>query len=341
VCVGGNTGKELNHGKDLCGVCGGDNSTCRDCANAIAGTKTTDICGACKEPGDGTRDSCVKLGIPKKLCLAVASTTVKIPAAGLSAYDGATCTIAGSATGVSAALSADKKAVEITTGDQTSNLGGATSKDLAFSCTATKTGASNSGALSAAKDVFFYNEAGIGLTSVSPSEVATTSTAQNLTITGSGFVNSTYLKCIVKKKGGNVAVDAVYVGATTIQCNGVPGSMKSEAYEISVDTCGTNQFDDSKKLTFTYTKAMPTIKSAKFLTCSTLMVSFNGPVQTIAKPAVCDHVFNDTANQTSLGSSYKCGMKGPFAIKVSMRGSPTFTYGSTLLINYLALKADR
>ena len=40
----------LIQGKDLCGVCGGDSSTCEDCEGVPNGGKVEDICGNCKHP---------------------------------------------------------------------------------------------------------------------------------------------------------------------------------------------------------------------------------------------------------------------------------------------------
>ncbi|MDZ7848248.1 MAG: T9SS type A sorting domain-containing protein [Owenweeksia sp.] len=45
-CVGGNTGKPANFGKDDCGVCNGNNAD-KDCAGVCFGTAVTDDCGDC------------------------------------------------------------------------------------------------------------------------------------------------------------------------------------------------------------------------------------------------------------------------------------------------------
>ena len=39
-------------GKDSCGVCNGDSSTCLDCAGVPNGLKKIDLCGACLLPSD-------------------------------------------------------------------------------------------------------------------------------------------------------------------------------------------------------------------------------------------------------------------------------------------------
>ena len=37
-------------GKDACGVCNGDNTTCQDCDNVPNGPKQIDLCGLCRDP---------------------------------------------------------------------------------------------------------------------------------------------------------------------------------------------------------------------------------------------------------------------------------------------------
>jgi len=47
----------------MCGKCGGNNSTCLDCAGVPKGPKETDLCGNCLLPSDARFNSgCLKLG---------------------------------------------------------------------------------------------------------------------------------------------------------------------------------------------------------------------------------------------------------------------------------------
>ena len=88
VCVGGNTGKSLNWGKDRCGVCGGNNK-CVDCVGVVRGKNETDSCGECLDPkldrlqfnkcpkildvdvkaitGDESTQMCLTIAAPKKI----------------------------------------------------------------------------------------------------------------------------------------------------------------------------------------------------------------------------------------------------------------------------------
>ena len=62
-CVGGTSDRKENYGKDACGVCGGDNSTCVDCDGVINGSKTIDRCGSCLAKSHPNFNSgCLKLG---------------------------------------------------------------------------------------------------------------------------------------------------------------------------------------------------------------------------------------------------------------------------------------
>ena len=58
TCIQGCDGNYTNDGThqldDECGVCGGDNSTCIDCAGTPNGTFITDSCGACVSENDTT-----------------------------------------------------------------------------------------------------------------------------------------------------------------------------------------------------------------------------------------------------------------------------------------------
>ena len=61
-CAGGTTGRPDTFGMDACGVCDGDNATCKDCKGIVNGGKTFDLCKDCKDEGDPTRNTgCVKL----------------------------------------------------------------------------------------------------------------------------------------------------------------------------------------------------------------------------------------------------------------------------------------
>jgi hypothetical protein len=62
ICAGGTSGKAVTEGEDACGVCGGDNSTCLDCADVPNGGKVRDYCNKCLLPSDPRyNNECVTL----------------------------------------------------------------------------------------------------------------------------------------------------------------------------------------------------------------------------------------------------------------------------------------
>ncbi len=65
---------------DLCGVCGGDSSTCRDCAGTPNGTRHVDTCGVC----DGDGSSC-------KGCDGIANSGKVLDACGVCGGDSSRC----------------------------------------------------------------------------------------------------------------------------------------------------------------------------------------------------------------------------------------------------------
>ena len=80
-------------GMDLCGKCGGDNSTCKDCSGVPNGVNRTDLCGSCLNPNDTLFGSaCVRLGrfshedVPN-----TGGFVVMVPGAGLARASSADC----------------------------------------------------------------------------------------------------------------------------------------------------------------------------------------------------------------------------------------------------------
>ena len=150
ICVGGNTGKSLTHGKwnsvftgkfacksqtfvilwlhfelwegiiqrsgqqgkevvwviglkfilgvDACGICGGNGTTCHDCAGVPNGGKKMDLCDKCLSPDDvNFNTACVKLGrFTPSVGYVAGGMKVMIKASGLKPYDNVTCNFLGS-----------------------------------------------------------------------------------------------------------------------------------------------------------------------------------------------------------------------------------------------------
>jgi hypothetical protein len=101
-CAGGTSGKPRAHGEDACGLCNGDNSTCRDCDRVPNGGKVRDFCNKCLLPTDSRFNSeCVKLKRPvPNSGPSEGGMKVIVRGAGLKTYSGVTCNIVNNATNV-------------------------------------------------------------------------------------------------------------------------------------------------------------------------------------------------------------------------------------------------
>ena len=94
-CVGGSSGKRVNHGEDACGVCNGTNSTCLDCARVPNGGKVVDICGSCRLHADPLFNAeCVKLklNVPESGPM-TGNVKVEVTGAGLKMYSTVSCVL--------------------------------------------------------------------------------------------------------------------------------------------------------------------------------------------------------------------------------------------------------
>lgn len=81
---------------DVCGVCGGDNTTCLDCAGVPNGPKQRDLCGDCLLPiaSEGFNQGCVKLGsfFPATVYVdALSEIEILLEASGLNRFRSVKC----------------------------------------------------------------------------------------------------------------------------------------------------------------------------------------------------------------------------------------------------------
>lgn len=80
-------------GEDECGMCGGNNSTCLDCAGVPNGGKVIDLCGDCLLPTDDLYNSnCSKLGsFSPQASYKIAGTAVEIVGSGMARFSSVIC----------------------------------------------------------------------------------------------------------------------------------------------------------------------------------------------------------------------------------------------------------
>ena len=87
-------------GQDECNICGGNNSTCLDCAGVPNGGKVVDLCGSCLATSDPTfNTACSKLGtFSPKASYKEAGTKVVIDGSGMVRFSAVTCSFQSGAT---------------------------------------------------------------------------------------------------------------------------------------------------------------------------------------------------------------------------------------------------
>lgn len=92
ACIGGKTGLSINHGKDKCGKCGGDDNSCKDCNGTINGNRTFDTCNKCRHPNDKQFNACVKLTMADPTSASATSgAMILVKATGLKSFNVAKC----------------------------------------------------------------------------------------------------------------------------------------------------------------------------------------------------------------------------------------------------------
>ena len=87
----------LSPGKDACGDCNGDNSTCLNCAGVPNGNKTKDLCGKCLDPSDATfNKGCgIKLGRFSPTVVYVGGMDIEIRSSDLKNVTNVNCSFSG------------------------------------------------------------------------------------------------------------------------------------------------------------------------------------------------------------------------------------------------------
>ena len=92
-CYGGNTTKNESTGMDVCGVCGGDGTSCRGCDGIANSGKVVDACGECLLPDETSFNrGCTKIfNFTPKTSPVTGGREILVEGAGLTDFKNATC----------------------------------------------------------------------------------------------------------------------------------------------------------------------------------------------------------------------------------------------------------
>eukprot|EP00794_Sanderia_malayensis_P018784 gene18784-20675_t len=329
-CVGGNTTKPLTDGMDACGVCGGDNSTCKDCNGTVNGEKRRDICGFCLLPTDpNSNKNCIKLGTASLLIVpnSIASK-FNIPAAGINQFSTFTCEFVNAANTRVSSLentfivqNSVKKALSIKS--PTNIIAGRYKIVCIFDSTVTKT---------AQRNITVYNKQSTVVTTATPSE-SIYNQAVNITLTGQNFIDSPDILCITKR---NLRFPATFISSTQVQCE-IPAMPKSMRLKLSVSFSRIDRtFNESNSALFEMYAFVANIRYCKFTNnLQGIFIALSSASKSVARSLACATYLNDTSG---LGTKARCYSKGKTTFLIRLGRSANISPSTTLFFKASSIK---
>ncbi|KAK3742747.1 hypothetical protein QZH41_018953, partial [Actinostola sp. cb2023] len=322
-CVLGNTGKSATFGQDLCGICGGTNSTCLDCSGTPKGTKKKDICRNCLEKSDARFNAeCVKLGDLDPISGDIhVSNTIKVAGAGLQSYTTTSCQFVSSI-----GVSIDFSTAEIT--DKTFSLvvpinsveiTGRYSLRCKFDSLDTYYATQN--------NFTFYNRSTIVISSVTPNETEADTGPVNITIAGSGFPDTGHVRCITNV---GFKFPAIYVDSTTVICL-VGNQKKSKNLKLFPQFGSNDNYINPQVPDFQFYARSPHLVSIAFTqNLQALIATLNKPSKHVGES--CNGIFS-SLSVAKFGTQTKCILRTPQRLFITLSGNPTIAPDDNITCN--------
>ncbi|XP_050408488.1 mucin-4 [Patella vulgata] len=307
ICTAGQTNKPSSAGKDACGVCSGDNSTCSDCENVPNGGKVIDACNVCG--GDGSTCLVVSMAMPDHIPSA-SESTLNVAGGGLDKAN-LECYVKTS-TGPEVPVSITEKvnAQNITVTVPSTITAG----QYKLFCRIAGSTAPDSNVT-----IVVYDSTAVALTSISPTEFTKgmTNETEVLTLTGTGFSEGNTF-CMISGPSMNYIVDATVASATSATCS-VNHPAESQALQVSLSL---NKVVKIGSPVTVKAQASPPTAKAKFTdTADAVFLVFCKPVDMSNRDA-CSDIF-DNATVTALGADAVCSF---------VSGTTLFIRGSSLSV---------
>lgn len=316
---------------DVCGVCGGQNSTCPGCDGSPASGVTVDSCGVC----GGNDCGCFKIdSIDPQWGPKSGGTEIIIRGAGFflndsnidfdpqSEYCGASRTLRGESISATCRFESgqnnDITADDVTIIDQSAIrcITKATTTDLLFDLTVSIATGPQSNSV-----VFrYYDDALVTVSNISPvdTEIHQTTNVSfhgnNFDDTGSSvcFLFDTELCGMETSEGGiPPVIPANYISESEVVCVFPPATAPCEVrVQLSQDGQRSGVITSDRDLIFTYRYSAPLVEQVRFSgDLSDLLVQFDRPVQLGAssddRAPVCGEVFS-SASLSLLGDGASC-----------------------------------
>lgn len=173
----------------------------------------------------------------------------------------------------------------------------------------------------------FYDSSSISYTSITPNEVEANTAPVNVTIAGSGFPDTGYVRCISNLKFSS---PAVYVDSTTVKCL-FPRVPKSVNLKVAVSFGEGDNTVPASAPTFQFYATSPFPTAISFAqNLQALVVTMNKPTEHRGKS--CAGIFS-AASVSSFGTRAKCKLRTPLKMFIALLGRPSIAPGDSVTFN--------
>lgn len=200
---------------------------------------------------------------------------------------------------------------------------------------------SNNVVIETEKAVFkVYNRSAISLSSISPSEAEIKSASFNVTITGTGFVNTGYVACVKVGSSAKLGLGS-FVSATEATCL-FPTTAKSSLFNVSL-VFGENDPAVDSSVEFSFYAVQPQAVSIRFgRNPSKLLLFFDKPAAFITKdPDLGCSDFFDQATLNKFARDTECTLGTSKKMVIKFIGfTATIEPGNTIIFKNGSLAAQ-
>ncbi|XP_065064707.1 uncharacterized protein LOC135690940 [Rhopilema esculentum] len=333
-CVGGTTGLPLNHKKDACGVCMGDNATCQDCAGFPNGERVIDICGDCRLPTDTSFNTgCRKLGRCNVTVLPNdAQYAIGCNGAGIDVFISVTCKLVSSSQNIDAAEPKLEKFNTKVIGVSLKLPFSVAVGDYKVRCTFPAQDRVPQFTDDSKNSIYIYSKSGISYAGRRPVEHEV-GFPFDLTITGSGFFNSSYLKCITQD---GRHLNATFVSSTTVKCH-IPAIRRSINLSLTLSWSPVDRvFNKAKHVNVSLFSYAANITSAKFQdNLGFIDIILDRASKPVDISSTCSSFFSDIS---TLGTGAICKFSGLRRFTIKLGRQATIKPNDTLIFKSASIK---
>eukprot|EP00795_Rhopilema_esculentum_P001634 gene1634-16100_t len=333
-CVGGTTGLPLNHGIDPCGTCKNDSSSCADCAGVPNGGKKRDLCNLCRLPTDAIFNTeCRRLGRCNVTVLPNdAQYAIGCNGAGIDVFISVTCKLVSSSQNIDAAEPKLEKFNTKVIGVSLKLPSSVAVGDYKVRCTFPAQDPVPQFTDDSKNSIYIYSKSGITYAERTPVEHEV-GFPFDLTITGSGFFNSSYLKCITQD---GRHLNATFVSSTTVKCH-IPAIRRSINLSLTLSWSPVDRvFNKAKHVNVSLFSYAANITSAKFQdNLGFIDIILDRASKPVDISSTCSSFFSDIS---TLGTGAICKFSGLRRFTIKLGKQATIKPNDTLIFKSASIK---